>query len=312
MAAEGSSSAVGPALRKGIWSSAEQQYAAYIIARFAEGDLPNYPEGASLRVLLASPLNCNLMRISSAYRHENGVGHAVYCHERDPSAPRERERERREQAFHGLVGAANFRGSLCRTSKLSTPLATAVCKRSKPPKEVLAVALSANVALTLIEGGALQRRQDEAERFEICDAAILTGAREQRLGDAPMQPGLEHIHERRRALARARDSRRAHLQLGAHGPLPLQLSARIESDTRGRRHAAVAPLGVFHGNGLLRGELWSRDLAKQAAPKEKDEDDSENEDENGGRNQKRIGAAAAKFDKGRKWAPAAHGYPVAV
>lgn len=68
-----SKSKVSTSLRRGKWTSEEENYANKLIQDFKSGVLP-IPEGTTLRTFLSKLLNCDPMRISKKFVGQNCIG----------------------------------------------------------------------------------------------------------------------------------------------------------------------------------------------------------------------------------------------
>ena len=71
-------------LRAGKWSAEEIAYADAVARDFRRGSLVGCPDGAMLRALLASLLNCTPMRVSKRFAGEAAMGKRAYVD--DPAA----------------------------------------------------------------------------------------------------------------------------------------------------------------------------------------------------------------------------------
>lgn len=114
--------------RTGQWTREEEEYSAKIGELFQLGQLPNVPEGMTMRALLASVLNCSPMRVSKKFSGEQAIGKRSYRHlgEVDDSL------RSLEEAFHRSVrGIGALTTSLLGTSGLPTPAETAPAPRPR-------------------------------------------------------------------------------------------------------------------------------------------------------------------------------------
>jgi len=72
-----SSKSKGPLLRRGKWTSEEENYANRLIQEFKSGLLP-LTDGTTLRTFLSKLLNCDPMRISKKFVGSNCIGKQVF------------------------------------------------------------------------------------------------------------------------------------------------------------------------------------------------------------------------------------------
>ncbi|KAF1326565.1 hypothetical protein FI667_g8356, partial [Globisporangium splendens] len=86
-------------VRSGVWTRAEEEYAAALIYYFLKGTLPDIKEGTTLRKFLAERLCCNRRRVSMKLATESiahkkiprKVGASVFVAQQPPPSARERE-----------------------------------------------------------------------------------------------------------------------------------------------------------------------------------------------------------------------------
>uniref|UniRef100_K3WW19 Uncharacterized protein n=1 Tax=Globisporangium ultimum (strain ATCC 200006 / CBS 805.95 / DAOM BR144) TaxID=431595 RepID=K3WW19_GLOUD len=86
-------------VRSGVWTRAEEEYAAALIYYFLKGTLPDIKEGTTLRKFLAEQLCCNRRRVSMKLATESiahkkiprKVGASVFVAQQPPPSARERE-----------------------------------------------------------------------------------------------------------------------------------------------------------------------------------------------------------------------------